>query len=79
MAHAGLPLELMDDMRQWARNNRRDIKYATGIFKEEIDAIPDHNIVMINDMAYREAKEFLTAFRAKGSATRLAERLEAAR
>ena len=79
VAHAGLPLELMDEMRQWARNNRRDVKYATGIFKEEIDAIPDQNIVMINDMAYREAKEFLTAFRAKGSATRLAERLEAAR
>jgi fructose-bisphosphate aldolase class II len=79
VAHAGLPLELMDDMRQWARNNRRDIKYATGIFKEEIDAIPDQNIVMINDMAYRESKEFLTAFRAKGSATRLAERLEASR
>ena len=79
VAHAGLPLELMDEMRQWARNNRRDIKYATGVFKEEIDAIPDENIAMITDMAYREAKEFLTAFRAKGSATRLAERLEAAR
>ena len=66
-------------MRQWARANRRDIKHTTGVFKEEIDAIPDENITMIIDMAYREAKEFLTAFRATGSATRLVERLEAER
>ena len=79
VAHAGFPLELMDEMRQWAKSNRRDIKYATGIFKEEIDAIPDENVALISDMAYREAKEFLTAFQATGSATRLAERLVAAR
>ena len=79
VAHAGLPVELMDEMRHWARINGRDIKYATGVFKEEIDAIPNENIEMIIDMAYREAREFLTAFRAKGSAGRLAERLETAR
>jgi len=79
VAHAGLPLVLMDEMRLWARTNRRDIKYATGVFKEEIDAIPNENIAMITEMAYREAREFLTAFRATGSATRLAERLEATR
>ncbi len=79
VAHAGLPVELMDEMRLWARTNRRDIKYATGVYKEEIDAIPEENITMITEMAYREAKEFLTAFRAKGSATRLAQRMEATR
>lgn len=78
VAHAGLPLDLMDEMRRWARQTGRDIKHATGVFKEEIDAIPDENIAMITEMAYREAREFLTAFRAKGSASRLAERLEAA-
>lgn len=77
VAHAGLPLDLMDAMRQWARHNRKDIKYATGVFKEEIDAIPDANAKMIHDMAYREAKEFLTAFGAAGSASRLAGKLEA--
>jgi fructose-bisphosphate aldolase class II len=75
VAHAGLPLELMDRMRCWARENRRDIKYATVLFKAEIDAIPAEHVRMIHDMAYREAKEFLTAFRAKGSATRLAQAL----
>ncbi|HEY6006699.1 MAG TPA: class II fructose-bisphosphate aldolase [Geobacteraceae bacterium] len=75
VAHAGLPLELMDAMRGWARENRRDIKYATVLFKAEIDAIPEENARMILEMAYREAKEFLTAFRAKGSATKLVKAL----
>lgn len=73
VAHAGLPLDLMDAMRLWARENRKDIKYATRIFKAEIDAIPEENARQIHDMAYREAKEFLTAFNSKGSAGRLAE------
>lgn len=76
IAHAGLPLDLMDTMRLWARQNRRDIKYATKIFKAEIDAIPKEDALQIHEMAYREAKEFLTAFRAKGSASRLAGLLE---
>ncbi len=72
VAHAGLPLELMDAMRQWARENRKDIKYATRVFKSEIDAIPEENARQIVEMAYREAKEFLTAFNSKGSAGKLA-------
>lgn len=72
VAHAGLPLDLMDTMRQWARREKRDIKYATGVFKAQIDAIPEDNRRQIEEMAYREAKEFITAFNAKGSASRLA-------
>lgn len=72
VAHAGLPLDLMDAMRHWARKNGRDIKFATKVFKSEIDAIPEENAKQIHDMAYREAREFLQAFHAKGSASRLA-------
>ena len=72
VAHAGLPLDLMDAMRHWARENSRDIKFATRVFKNEIDAIPEENAKQILDMAYREAREFLLAFHAKGSASRLA-------
>lgn len=72
VAHAGLPLDLMDAMRTWARENGKDIKFATGVFKAQIDAIPEENARQIHDMSYREAKEFITAFRAKGSASRLA-------
>ncbi|RNC69035.1 MAG: fructose-bisphosphate aldolase [Desulfuromonadales bacterium] len=72
VAHAGLPLDLMDAMRRWARENSRDIKFATRAFKTDIDAIPAENVKQIVDMAYREAKDFLLAFHAKGSASRLA-------
>lgn len=72
VAHAGLPLDLMDAMRHWARENRKDIKFASRVFKAEIDAIPEENARQIYDMAYREAKEFLTAFNSKGSAGKLA-------
>jgi fructose-bisphosphate aldolase class II len=78
IAHAGLPLDLMDEMRRWARENKRDIKYATKVFKADIDAIPEENARMIHEMAYREAREFFTAFRAKGSASKLAVLLEGA-
>jgi fructose-bisphosphate aldolase, class II len=79
VAHAGLPLDLMDAIRDWSRENRRDIKYATTVFKTEIDAIPDDCSRQILDMAYREAKEFLTAFNSKGSAGKLAALLDGAR
>lgn len=79
VAHAGLPLDLMDAIRGWSRENRRDIKYATKEFKAEIDAIPDDCSRQILDMAYREAKEFLTAFNSRGSAGRLAALLKGAR
>ncbi len=72
VVHAGLPLDLMDAMRRWARENRCDIKYATRVFKADIDAIPEENVKQIQEMAYRETKEFITAFGAKGSATKLA-------
>jgi fructose-bisphosphate aldolase, class II len=75
IAHAGLPLELMDAMRRWSRENNCDIKYATKVFKADIDAIPQENVKQIHELAYREAREFLMAFRAKGSATKLADAL----
>ncbi len=75
VAHAGLPLELMDAMKLWARENRMDIKYATRIFRSEIDSIPDTYASQIHDLAYREAREFLNAFCAKGSASKLARTL----
>jgi fructose-bisphosphate aldolase, class II len=79
VAHAGLPLDLMDAMRRWAKENGKDIKNATRVFRANIDAIPAGNAQQIHDMAYREAKEFLTAFRAKGSASKLANLLAGTR
>lgn len=70
VAHAGIPLDLMDTMRSWAKKEGKDIKYATGVFKHEINAIPEENRRQIEEMACREAREFFSAFHAKGSAGR---------
>jgi fructose-bisphosphate aldolase class II len=75
VAHAGLPVDLVEAMRNWSKQNGRDIKHATGVFKAEIDTIPEENRQLIAEMAYREAREFLTAFHARGSAGKLAANL----
>lgn len=75
VAHAGLPPDLIDEMRDWSRENRRDIKYATAHFHEQINAISAEDKKLIADLAYREAKEFISAFNAKGSVTKIAEAL----
>jgi fructose-bisphosphate aldolase class II len=76
VAHAGLPPELVDEMREWARENKLDIKYATAVFAERINSIDAGDVKLIADLAYREAKEFITAFHAKGSVSRLAAALQ---
>lgn len=75
VAHAGLPPDLVDEMRDWSRHQSRDIKYATAVFADRINSIPDTDKKLIADLAYREAKEFITAFHAKGSVSKLAEAL----
>ncbi len=76
VAHAGLPPDLVDEMRDWAREKKRDIKYATAVFSDKINSIPAEDLKLIADLAYREAKEFITAFHAKGSVSKLAETLQ---
>lgn len=75
VAHAGLPPDLVDEMRDWSRHEKRDIKYATAVFSDRINSIPAEDKKLIADLAYREAKEFITAFQAKGSVSKLAEAL----
>ena len=76
VAHAGLPPDLVDEMREWSRNEKKDIKYATAVFCDKINAISAADKKLIADLAYREAKEFITAFHAKGSVSKLAEALQ---
>lgn len=76
VAHAGLPPDLVDEMRDWSRNEKKDIKYATAVFCDKINAISAEDKKLIADLAYREAKEFITAFHAKGSVSKLAEALQ---
>jgi fructose-bisphosphate aldolase, class II len=68
VAHAGLPPALMQRMRDWAKEAGKDIKFATKVFKPEIDAIPAAFAGKIAEAARREAVELITAFRAEGTA-----------
>jgi hypothetical protein len=72
VAHAGLPEDLMADMRVWAAENKKDIKMAAKPFKEQIDSIPAAFQQQIADRSYEEAKVFFQAFRAVGTATKVA-------
>jgi len=75
IAHAGLPAGLMDRMRAWARAQGKDIKFATRVFKAEIDAIPAEHAARIEQAAYDEARSLIEAFRARGTARIVADYL----
>jgi fructose-bisphosphate aldolase class II len=74
IAHEHLPKDLMNRMKQWAKDQGKNIKEATKPFKAEIDTIPEANRLALEDHAYREAKDFFKAFQAIGSATKLVQR-----
>jgi fructose-bisphosphate aldolase, class II len=75
IAHTGLPPDLMQKMRDWAKEVGKDIKFATKQFKAEIDSIPEDSARVIEAKARREATELLRAFRAEGTAAVVAEHL----
>ena len=75
IAHDGLPADLMDRMRAWSKAENKDIKFATKQFLSDINSIPASYVKKIEDMAYRSASEFITAFRAKGTASLVEKRL----
>jgi fructose-bisphosphate aldolase class II len=75
VAHKGLPPELMETMRSWAKEAGKDIKFATRQFKADLDSLPKEYKDKIADLAYKEATDFITAFRGKGSASLIAEKL----
>jgi fructose-bisphosphate aldolase class II len=62
-------------MREWAKKENKDIKFATKQFLSDINSIPREHLKKIEDMAYKSAAEFITAFRANGTASLVATRL----
>jgi fructose-bisphosphate aldolase class II len=65
----------MKAMKEWCGKENKDIKFATKQFLSEINSLPRENVKKIEDMAYKSAVEFITAFRARGSATLVEKRL----
>lgn len=75
IAHDCLPADLMSKMREWAKKENKDIKFATKQFLSDIDSISKDYVKKTEEMAYRSAAEFITAFRARGTASLVAKRL----
>jgi fructose-bisphosphate aldolase class II len=75
IAHRGLPADLMEEMRAWAREAGKDIKFATREFKERIDSVEEASRARIEQASYEEAKRFIMAFRAEGTGTAVIEAL----
>ncbi len=75
IAHEHLPPELMKQMREWAEKEGKNIKYATKQFLKEINSIPEENKKAIEEHAYEDAKKFIEAFRAKGTASLVKKKL----
>ena len=75
VAHQGLPQDLVEEMGKWAKKAGKDMKFANRQFKQEIDDLPKKHLEKIADLAYEKAGEFIIAFRAKGTATFVAEQL----
>ncbi|MCD6093913.1 MAG: class II fructose-bisphosphate aldolase [Candidatus Omnitrophica bacterium] len=68
IAHKYLPPDLMQRMKDWAKENNQDIKKATAVFKEEIDNIDEECRQKIRQEATIQARAFIQAFRAVGTA-----------
>lgn len=71
IAHKHLPQDLFERMKNWASENKKDIKFTSKIFKRDIDSIPDSNRELIRRETCKEAAEFIKSFGAEGSATLL--------
>ena len=74
VAHRGLPEDLMAEMKKWASEAGKDLKFATKQYLKEIDGIPEKYKNAIMEDTARTAKEYFKHFRAVGSATMLAEK-----
>jgi fructose-bisphosphate aldolase class II len=71
VAHAHLPPDLMGEMKAWAESEGKNIKMAAKPFKDRIDSIPAESMAAIEQAAYETAKEYIVAFRAQGTASRV--------
>lgn len=71
IVHQFLPPDLKKAMQDWCEKEGKDLKMATKPFKKDIDSIPKEYVDKIIAETEKVAKEFIKAFRAQGSATKL--------
>jgi fructose-bisphosphate aldolase class II len=69
IAHRNLPDDLMNEMKKWAKEAGKDIKFTTKQFLKEINGIPEKYKKAIMEESRKTAIEYFKSFRAVGSAT----------
>lgn len=74
IAHRNIPDDLMTEMKNWASEAGKDIKFATKQFLSEINGIPEKYKKVIGEESRKTAVEYFKAFRAVESANTLAEK-----
>ena len=75
IAHDCIPADLMSKMREWAKKENKDIKFATKQFLSDINSMSKDCVKKTEEASYKSAAEFITAFRARGTASLVAKRL----
>jgi fructose-bisphosphate aldolase class II len=75
IAHDCLPPDLMGKMREWAKKENKDIKFATKQFLSDVNSMSKDYVKKTEEASYKSAAEFITAFRARGTASLVAKRL----
>jgi len=75
IAHDCIPADLMSKMREWAKKENKDIKFATKQFLSDINSMSKDCVKRTEETSYKSAAEFITAFRARGTASLVAKRL----
>lgn len=75
IAHEHLPTDLMAEMKKWSKDNGKNIKEATKVFKAQIDSIPEADQKAIHEASRQAANEHFQAFRSVGSASLLKKKL----
>lgn len=75
IAHKGLPKDLMEQMKKWAGDNKKDIKFATKVFVKDINSISEKYQKVIEQETYQTSCEFIRAFRAEKLVSKLKDKL----
>ncbi len=75
IAHKGLPKDLMEQIKKWAADNKKDNKFATKVFVKDINSISEKYQKAIEQEAYQTACEFIQAFRAEKLVSKLKDKL----
>lgn len=75
IVHAHLPEDLAKQIKDWTEDESKHVKQASKQFKDAIDNLPAEYVKKIVDQTHKEAKEYIEAFRAKGSAATVAKHL----